>query len=290
MEFKARLPDHEVNVSKTHPLSEAAWSIGGVVFLCVVLFASVFLAIELIVPRISPASEQNFFGAFHNQLSKVADELDSPEALRLQELTESLVKHWPDCPYTFRVGIMDSEDPNAMALPGGIIVVTRALLDEAQSENEVAFVLAHELGHFRNRDHLRGLGRGVAFGVVGSLILGSSGSGLPSLVEQMSTLTERNFSRGQESEADSFALQLTHAQYGHLEGATDFFERMAAEELGKGGRLAIYLQTHPASMDRVDNLQAQADTEGWPTTGPVIPWQFAPAESDPQAESPVPDP
>jgi Zn-dependent protease with chaperone function len=59
----------------------------------------------------------------------------------------------------YKIHIIPDPRINAMALPGGNIVVFSALIKETGSENELAFVLAHELGHFANRDHLRGLGR-----------------------------------------------------------------------------------------------------------------------------------
>ena len=92
-----------------------------------------------------------------------AEDSDEVEA-RLQGLTTELARGWPENPYTLRVRVIEGE-PNAFALPGGEIWVTTGLLEQTESENEIAFVLGHEIGHFRSRDHLRSLGRGLLFGL-----------------------------------------------------------------------------------------------------------------------------
>src|SRR4030095_7690097 len=106
-----------------------------------------------------------------------------PRTAAVQALVDRLAAHWSDCPYAFRAGVLDEPDPNALALPRGTILVARGLRARVASENELAQVLGHELGHYRARDHLRGLGRGLAAQFVLSAI-GDSGelvSGLGAL-------------------------------------------------------------------------------------------------------------
>src|SRR5690606_35172182 len=67
------------------------------------------------------------------------------------------------------LGVMASDELNALALPGGAIVVTRGLLDQVD-DAELAFVLAHELAHLEHRDNLRAIGRGLVLTVALSLV------------------------------------------------------------------------------------------------------------------------
>ena len=113
-----------------------------------------------------------------------------------------------------------------MALPGGLIVVTQGLLDQVESENELAFVLGHELGHFRNRDHLRALGRGVVISLFFAVVTGNDVAGLGI---KATDLTLRGFSREQETRADEFGLAIVHAEYGHVNQASRLFERWDEE-------------------------------------------------------------
>jgi len=127
---------------------------------------------------------------------------------------------------------------NAVALPGGHIIVYTGLLNKVASENELAFVLAHEMGHFAHRDHLRGMGRAVVF---------------IKMLANALNLTEMSFSRKQETRADEFALETLYCDYGHVAGATDFFEKISkAQDPGKFGH---YLASHPESRKRISHLE-----------------------------------
>ena len=147
--------------------------------------------------------------------------------------------------------------------------VTRGLIDGVESENELAFVLAHELGHFHNRDHLRGLGRSAAISlVIGTITSGGSGG----FGFGVADLALRAFGREQESDADQFGLELVHAEYEHVAEAWRFFERIETR-YGRGNALVNYLETHPLPGDRVEELRQYAKARGWPVEGATTPWQ-----------------
>ncbi len=166
--------------------------------------------------------------------------------------------------------VIDEDEPNAGALPGGYILLTSGLVDEIESENELAFVLGHELGHFHNRDHLRRLGRGVVYSLALATLVGSSGSA-PDLAGRVGDLTSRGFDREQERAADRFGLALVAATYGHLGSSWNFFQRLAAES-SKLDEMAAYLATHPATAARIEALKRYAEQKGWPLDGPATPF------------------
>jgi predicted Zn-dependent protease len=158
-----------------------------------------------------------------------------------------------------------------VAFPGGLVAVTSGLLDQVESENELAFVLGHEIGHFRNRDHLRGIGRGMAFALVmGVLGLGGHG-GAANLASLSGQLAARGFDRDQEADADRFGLELVEQEYGHVAGALDFFERLPDPEASMGKEIVQYLATHPLSEDRIEALHALSLERGWSESGTVVP-------------------
>ena len=96
----------------------------------------------------------------------------------------------------------DSEQVNAFALPGRVIVINKGLVGKAASENEISFVLAHELGHIENRDHLRGIGRSLVLMTFSAMLLGPD-NGVGKMLGKGLHLSEMKFSRVQESRADS---------------------------------------------------------------------------------------
>ncbi|NCF16391.1 MAG: M48 family metalloprotease, partial [Gammaproteobacteria bacterium] len=154
---------------------------------------------------------------------------------------------------------------NAMALPGGLIIVTQGLLDQVESENELAFVLGHELGHFKNRDHLRALGRGIVLSLFFSV---ATGNDVSNLSIKVTDLALRGFSREQESEADEFGLALVYTHYGHVDEASRLFERWDEDDRSLFD-VVSYLSTHPATADRIVELEELALRENWPVEGSV---------------------
>ena len=249
----------ENNVSPEHPLAELATLVLGIGLIGLGILAAAWLAVESAVRFLPPSVEQRVFAG-----------ASGPQSPELAALLERLARHWPENRYALRVGTVELDVPNAFALPGGQVLVTSALLAQARSENELAFVLAHELGHVAGRDPLRGLGRGLLVSLAVTAIGGAEGA---SVAGSVAALGEVRFSREQESAADRFGLALVAAEYGHVAGASDFLRSLPDGE-GEGGatsRVASWLATHPRSADRVAELDAQARRQGFPTQGTLTP-------------------
>jgi len=156
----------------------------------------------------------------------------------------------------YRVLYIPDSTINAYALPGDHIVIFKGLLNQVESENELMMILGHELGHFAHRDHLRGISRSLFIQTVLSLFFPNVGS-LESITV---ALSNAQFSQSQEKQADEFGLTLLQENYGHVAGATDFFERIKAEE--KEDTIA-FLQTHPPSQDRIQRLEKLIQKRGY---------------------------
>ena len=161
----------------------------------------------------------------------------------------------------YRVHIVPSEEANAFALPGGHIVFLSGLVKEAGSENELAMVLGHELGHYLERDHLQGLGRGLVLVFLSSLLFGAD-SPLASLTMALLGGAEMQFSQSQERQADEWGLKLLMEEYGHAGGATSFFRRMEEEEKGK--ELLYFFSTHPFPRERIEAMEEAILQRGYP--------------------------
>ncbi|MEM6596894.1 MAG: M48 family metallopeptidase [Cyanobacteria bacterium P01_C01_bin.69] len=153
----------------------------------------------------------------------------------------------------YQVLYVPDETVNALAIPGDRIIIYKGLLAEVESENELMMVLGHELGHFANRDHLRGLSRSVLVRLSVGAFLGDFGSLGAIASNSISSLSNAQFSQRQEIQADEVGLLLLLREYGHSGGATDFFTRLAAQEEQRRG-LAI-LASHPPSDARVRHIE-----------------------------------
>ena len=134
---------------------------------------------------------------------------------------------------------------NAVALPGGTILVFDGLLRQAQSPDELAGVVAHELGHVRERHVMRALLREAGLG----MLLGSVGGNVGTTIN---TLTAASYTREAEAAADSFSIRaLQHAEVDPT-ATSALFVRLAKqeEEFGAAAKALSYINTHPVSKER----------------------------------------
>jgi Zn-dependent protease with chaperone function len=258
----ARAPREGINVSHEHPLTEATTLTLGLAGALILAAALLVFFVDIVVSFISPKTEAELFADWDFSRVVAAELRVAPE---LQALADRLQRHWPDSPYRFTLAISDVERTNALALPGGTILVTRGLLESVESENELAFVLGHEIGHFKNRDHLRQLGRGFAFGLVLLAMAGNDGGFVSASILDSAA---RSFGRQQESAADRVALEIVQAEYGHVAEAWAFLERQVQRD-SAFANVAAYFATHPASAARIDELRSLAAVNGWSTAGEV---------------------
>ncbi len=258
MRYTPRLPRTNVNVTPGSPLKEFLLLAVGLLGLIAGTYLLLGLAVDWLAPRISPELENKMAAPLLRSLDR-APENDS-RVRCLQRLVDGLQSRCAHLPYRFRVHVQDSDAVNAVALPAGHIVVYRGLLDRVSSENELAFVLAHEMGHYAHRDHLRGLGRGLVLMAIASFLTGDDSS-LNSLLSATLNLSEMRFSRSQESQADAFALQELNCFYGHVGGAFDLFEKLP-ETVGPES-VTHYFASHPANRKRIRDLKKLARSRGY---------------------------
>jgi hypothetical protein len=147
------------------------------------------------------------------------------------------------------VHVLDHDMVNAFALPGGFVVLFRGLIDAAEGPDEVAAVLAHEIGHVISRDPTRHALRSAgSIGVLGLLFGDFAGGAVVLFLTER--LIDARYSQGAEKAADEFA-------YGRLQAADvspaalgDMFERLRAKYGDSEGIVAHFL-SHPALSDRI---------------------------------------
>ncbi|MEK7867310.1 MAG: M48 family metallopeptidase [Planctomycetota bacterium] len=159
--------------------------------------------------------------------------------------------------FDFEVTVLDSEVVNAFALPGGKIVVTTALLEFAESPEEVAGVLAHEVSHVTERHTVRMIVKNVGVFVAMSALFGDRGSVRDAVMEQAGQMTALSFSRSCEEEADSEAVHVLARARVDGAGLRAFLEKMERREksLASGQPESPFLSTHPVTADRLEDIE-----------------------------------
>lgn len=197
----------------------------------------------------------------------------------LNQIGQTIVLH-TDKPTTFggyHFAILDSPEINAFACPGGIILITRGMLSSVKSEDELAAVLAHEIGHIIHRDGVAAIQSSrwsEALLVIGSNAAREFGpkdtAKLVSLFEGsiddvVKTLVVNGYGRDQEKAADAAAMGYLAAAGYDPQGLTGYLMRL--EQAGKGSKGGI-LATHPGTAERLENVRqstlAAVDTSSLP--------------------------
>lgn len=186
--------------------------------------------------------------------------------MALQRMTDRLSVGL-DLPYPLRVRVVDHPMINAFAFSGGHIAVFRGLIDMAETPDEVAAVLAHEIGHVANRDGTRTTLRIVgSFGIGGLVfgdVLGTSGA---------AGLTQRylrsSYSREAEMAADAFAHRQMERAGLPVTAMADMFERMNRIQGGGDAGVFQHFSSHPELLARVET--ARAAGQGSPAATSVL--------------------
>lgn len=154
-----------------------------------------------------------------------------------------------DITYTFKV--VNSDEVNAFAAPGGPVVITKKLANMLKTDGELAFVLAHETGHIAAQHGRKAINQALIAQNVAALLLRNSGDAARMGANVMYTLYTRGYSRDQEYEADTYGYQLmTKAGY----NADDGVKALAKLGMRRATGVNKYLATHPDIPDRIDRI------------------------------------
>jgi predicted Zn-dependent protease len=177
----------------------------------------------------------------------------------INRIGQNLVRN-SDAKVPFTIKVVDSDEVNAFALPGGFFYVNSGLILAADEESELAGVMAHEIAHVAARHATRNATRGQILnlatiplifvgGGIGYAARQAAGIGLP--------LTFLSFSRGFEAEADYLGLQYMYKAGYDPNAFVAFFEKLEAQEKKKPGTLAKAFSTHPQTPDRIQKSQEE---------------------------------
>ena len=233
------------------------WSFGAVASVALIIFVLVPVMADQLAEYLPPEGERALGDTTFEQIRTALGNEDFVPvricenrrgAAALAGMTARLEAQ-TELPYPLAVHVLDHDLVNAFALPGGRVVLFRGLIDAAESPDEVAAVLAHEIGHVANRDPARGALRSAgSIGVLG-LILGdfAGGAVVLFLVER---LIDANYSRAAEAAADQFAFELLVGAAIRPSALATFFERLK-EEQGESEGILAHFESHPELGDRI---------------------------------------
>jgi predicted Zn-dependent protease len=185
----------------------------------------------------------------------------------LNALGQRLAKESPRQDVSHQFHVADMVEPNAFALPGGYVYVTRGLLALVNSEDELAGVVGHEIGHVAARHTVQKISKQGPLAVVFGIASGLTGMVSPlvgNIIGGVGSLTQgvlfSPYSRSQESEADKIGQEMAAKAGWDPEGLSVFLNTLGREEelLRDGPRRPSFFDSHPATPDRVQKTSTHA--------------------------------
>jgi len=187
--------------------------------------------------------------------AKIVD--DPVIAEYVNRLGQNLVRN-SDAKVPFTIKVIDTEEVNAFALPGGFFFVNSGLILKADTEAELAGVMSHEIAHVAARHGTRQATRGeiAQLATIPLIFLGGwTGYGIQQAASVAIPIGFLKFSRGFESEADLLGLEYMYKSGYDPAAFVDFFEKIQSLEKKKPGTMSKVFSTHPMTDDRITTAQ-----------------------------------
>jgi len=255
MKYEAKVIPEGINTSKHSPLRELVLLTSGSLAVLFLLISLLTFLTDYLVGFIPLETENRWFDSqLIDFKSSAVEQAEGDIHYQSEQYLMDLVNRLKQKEYEefqFTVSIIEDEYPNAFIVPGGHIFITTGLFDYVDSENGLAMVLSHEMAHQYRRHPLSSMGRGVIISITLTMLLGNeAGEWIQNFFFEVANISQLAFSREQEREADSIAVESLIKRYGHAQGASEFFIKIKNLE-GLQSSLPTFYQSHPGTGERI---------------------------------------
>lgn len=264
-ELISRCPLIDENIAGRHGVAAiVGWSLAAAASIVAVVLFGLPLAADRLAPLVPDVFERRIGDAAEGQIriifgSRVCSNAAGQAAFN--KLVGTIIEA-SGVATPIRAAVLATAIPNAFALPGGKIILLSGLLARAENPDEIAGILAHELGHVSHRDSTRNLiySGGTSF-LIGLLFGDITGSG--ALIVASRSLVAASYSREAEESADTFSIEVMHRLGRPTKPMGELIFRVTGKEVDKS--LSI-LANHPLSEDRLKHMSE----EDRPPSGPPL--------------------
>lgn len=200
---------------------------------------------------------------FEKEFGGKVDDAVLQEYVNRVGLAVAARSHRQELPYHF--ALLNSDVPNAFALPGGFIYITRGLFERMDNEAQLAAVLAHEVGHVAYQHNTRALQQAIGLQLLvrlaGIAIGGDAGAAAEAGAKIAAGMVQLKYSRGNEYDSDAIGLlYMTQAGYNPW-GMVQLLNKLNELHEGKQGRLDEMFQTHPLTTNRIDRIRKEVQKD-----------------------------
>ncbi|WP_439575183.1 M48 family metallopeptidase [Phreatobacter sp.] len=244
------------------------WALGAIASLLLLAFYGLPAIAGRLAPLVPASAEIRLGEAMDPQVRGIVSDAPlktctAPDGLAALNDLVARYERQADLHLPLRVVVLDHGLVNAFALPGGYIYLFNGLIQRARSPDELAGVLAHEIGHVKLRHSLRSAIQAGGLGFLLGTVFGDFAGGTAVIIASR-TLMSRAFSRDAEREADRFGVELMLRAGGDPVALARFFESVSSG----GGRAFAWIATHPTGVERERAIRQSAENR--PRVGPAL--------------------
>lgn len=249
-----------------HRKSKAGyWALAGVtVALVAGLWMGRGILFEAAIDTIPPDAEVKLGELVEENITSSMSIVKDPVVIEGMETITAPLLDVADSPFPFKFQVVHHQDVNAFAIPGGSIFVHSALLEKADSAEEVAGVMAHEMAHVIHRHGTQLMIRRIGMYVLIGAIFGDTQGLIAALADQGGFLLSQKFSRDFERQADETGFKLLVQANIDPRGMLTFFERIQEiqqEQMSETEQDAMAIMgSHPATEERIDFIRQKIDS------------------------------
>jgi predicted Zn-dependent protease len=183
----------------------------------------------------------------------------------VNDIGQKIVSVLPPQPFTYHFYVINEHSLNAFASPAGHIFINSGLIEAMENEEELAGVISHEIGHVACRhisqkiERQKKIGYATLAGIVTGVLLGSAGAGEAASAVTVGSMAAGQsvalaYSRDDEAQADQAGLEYLNSAGYSARGLLNILQKMRSQQWFGPNQIPTYLQTHPASEDRMANI------------------------------------
>ena len=257
MRYTPKLPKEGINTPKENFLFSLFKLILSLVVSIIVFYIIITIAINITISYLPNSYEKKLVYFIRNHMNFKKYEQNR----YLQNIVNKMQK-CSQIPYKVKIYTEETGKINAFALPSGEILITSALLKKMKNENELAFVVGHELGHLKHRDNFKDFTKALIFSSI-SLFLGDE---YRQILYSTLDITKSRYSQSQELNADRFGVDEVACAYGGVNGVNLFFESMKKKD-----SWVHILSDHPDFAKRIQEIKKHIRAKNFNTKNALLP-------------------
>lgn len=245
-----------VNVSQDDPLKEMFKILFQLFCGAVIVYFVVFLLSGFVLKNLSLENQIELENFISSKMNVKTLSLPAKEQERLNAIKEDILANDFDFPKTsnLEINVIENKEPNAICYPNGNIYITTELYKKLKTDEQLTFVLAHEMAHYRNKDHLMKLRQNISSMVVltSMIFISPDMSALSETIGLGMELSDMKLSRKVEAKADKYAGKTLMDLYGTTQGGIEVLETLSKDKIYMGE----VFSSHPAMEKRIKYLKS----------------------------------